>query len=189
MTPNDQELKALWRDQEQESGPMTIEHIHARAFQSGVRTRNLIEYAACAIVIAVFIGYAVIFPNLLLKLGSVMTAVGAAFTAWQLHRRGSAKTPPANASAGSSLTFHRAELVRQRDAVRSVACWYIAPYAPGLGVFMAGLAQVAPANARGALIPLAALIVIYVVAHTLLHRRAARRLQAEIDDIDALMRG
>ncbi len=189
MTPNDQELKALWRDQEQESGPMTIEHIHARAFQSRVRSRNVIEYAACAIVIAVFIGYAAIFPNALLKLGSVMTALGAAFTAWQLHRRASAKSLPTNASAVSSLAFHREELARQRDAVRSVAWWYIAPYAPGLGVFMGGLAQTLPDGSRGALVPLGALILVYVVAHTILNRRAAKRLQREIDDIDALMAG
>lgn len=166
---------------------MSIELIHARAFQSRIRIRNVIEYVACAIVIAVFIGYAVIFPNLLLKLGSVMTAVGTAFTAWQLHRRGSAKTLPSGASAGLSLAFHRAELIRQRDAVRSVAWWYIAPYVPGLGVFMAGLTQVLPGSSRANLLLLGVLILLYLVAHTLLHRRAAKQLQTEIDEIDQLM--
>ena len=188
MTP-EHDLKALWRNQEPETHPMSLELIHARAFQSRIQVRNLIEYVACAAVIAIFLGYAVFLPHLLIKLGSVMIVVGAAVMAWQLHRRASARTLRAGASAESSLAFHRAELVRQRDALRSAVWWYIAPIAPGMAVFVAGLHRAGPGGSLANLAPLGVLIGLYLVVWTLMNRSAARRLQREIDEIDQLMRG
>lgn len=186
MTP-DQDLKALWRTQETETHPMSIELIHARAFQSRVKGRNVIEYVACAAVVALFLGYSVFFPHVLIKLGSVMVAIGAVVIAWQLHRRGSARSLPVGASAGSSLAFHRAELVRQRDALRSAVWWYLAPMAPGLTVFMAGLTQARPNGSLANLIPVIALIGLYLGAWTLMNRAGTKRLQREIDEIDQVM--
>lgn len=188
MNRSDQDLKALWRTQDMETGPMSIEQIHARAFQTRVQTRNVVEYVASAFVIAIFGLYAVIFPDLVMKVGAVMVMIGAGVMAWQLHRRASARALPAGAAAGASLSFHRAELVRQREALRAAAWWYIAPFVPGMAVFIAGMARV---RADGSLIPLAPLAVLlaaYLVIWTIVNRRAASRLQAEIEDIDALMR-
>jgi hypothetical protein len=189
MTLGNKDLKALWRDQDTETQPMSIELIHARAFQSRVKVRNVIEYAACVAVIAIFIGYALFLSGPLIKLGSVMIALGAAFTSLQLHRRGSARDLPPGASAASSLTFHRAELVRQRDAIGSAAWWYIAPFVPGMAVFMAGLAQAMPGNSLANLAPLGVAIGGYLVFWTLMNRGATRRLRKEIAEIDELMRG
>ncbi|MBA4011260.1 MAG: hypothetical protein C0481_05280 [Phenylobacterium sp.] len=189
MTPDqsDQDLKALWRNQQMETGPMSIEQIHARAFQSRIQVRNLVEYAASVLVLALFGFYAVYFPHPMMKLGAVMIMAGTAVMAWQLHRRASARILPPEAAAGASLAFHRAELVRQRDALRSAFWWYIAPFAPGMMVFVAGMAQARAGASLGHLAPLAALICAYLAAWFLMNRRAAKRLQAEIDDIDALM--
>ena len=191
MTPeqSDQDLKALWRNQQMETGPMSIEQIHARAFQSRIQIRNLVEYVASALVLGIFGFYAVIFPHPLMKLGAVMIMVGTAVMAWQLHRRASARILPPGAAAGASLSFHRAELVRQRDALRSAFWWYIAPFAPGMMVFVAGMAQARAGASLGHLAPLALLIGAYLAAWLLMNRGAAKRLQAEIDDIDALMDG
>lgn len=188
MTRSDQDLKALWRTQEMETGPMSIEQIHARAFQTRIQARNVVEYVASALVVVIFGLYAVIFPDPLMKLGAVMVMVGAGVMGWQLHRRASARTLPPGAAAGASLSFHRAELIRQREALRAAVWWYIAPFVPGMAVFIAGMARVRSDGSLIHLAPLAALLVAYLTAWTLLNRRAARRLQAEIDDIDALMR-
>ncbi len=186
---SDQDLKALWRNQQMETGPMSIEQIHARAFQSRIQFRNLVEYVASALVVAIFGFYAVFFPHPVMKLGAVMTMVGTAVMAWQLHRRASSRILPPGAAAGASLTFHRAELVRQREALRSAFWWYIAPFAPGMTVFVAGMALAHPGASLGYLAPLAVLIAAYLAAWFLLNRGAAKRLQAEIDDLDALMEG
>jgi hypothetical protein len=39
----------------------------------------------------------------------------------------------------ASLQFHRRELVRQRDLLRSVWLWYIGPFVPGIVVFGMGV--------------------------------------------------
>lgn len=191
MTPDqsDQDLKALWRNQQMETGPMSIEQIHARAFQSRIQVRNLVEYAASALVLGIFGFYAVFFPHPLMKLGAVMVMVGTAVMAWQLHRRASARILPPGAAAGASLAFHRAELVRQRNALRSAFWWYIAPFVPGMTMFVAGMALARPGTSPGHLAPLGVLIGAYLAAWFLINRGAAKRLQAEIDDLDALMDG
>ncbi len=184
----DQDLKALWRNQQTETGPMSIEQIHARAFQSRIQFRNLVEYVASALVLAIFGFYAVFFPHPLMKLGAVMVMIGAAVMAWQLHRRASARVLPPGAAAGASLAFHRAELVRQRDALSSAFWWYIAPFVPGMAVFVAGMALARPGTSLGHLAPLGVLIAAYLAAWFLMNRGAAKRLQAEIDDVEALMK-
>ncbi len=117
---------------------MSIEQIHARAFQTRIQFRNLVEYVASALVIAAFGYYAVIFPYPLMKLGAVMVMAGTAVMAWQLHRRASARSLPPGAAAGASLSFHRAGA---RPAARRHTLafwWYIAPFVPGFVVFVGG---------------------------------------------------
>ena len=52
MTDRDP-LQTLWTHQEQETFTMSLAEIHGRArrFQSGIRRRNIVEYAAAALVI------------------------------------------------------------------------------------------------------------------------------------------
>src|SRR5271165_7612084 len=129
----------LWQSQATEHTPMTLAQVHqkARTFQARVRRRNIIEYVACVVAIA---GYA---PALfhpgswMVHLGAAMIIAAIAFIAWQLHRRASGKAVPETGEA--VIDFHRRELTRQRDAVRSVAVWYLAPVVPGMVVFLAGL--------------------------------------------------
>ena len=180
------DLKDLWRDQPTETPPMTLEQIHARGFQSNVRRRNMIEYVASAVVIATFGAYVVILPGPILKVASVLVILGALVMVMQLHRRASAQpTPP----AADALAFHRAELVRQRDAIRSAWLWYLAPFAPGFALFTYGetLALGSAPLAMKLVVP--AFTAAYVVAWFWINRRARRRLEARIAEIDALRRG
>jgi hypothetical protein len=36
------------------------------------------------------------------------------------------------------VASYRAQLIRQRDALRSVGAWYLAPFAPGMALLMLG---------------------------------------------------
>ena len=82
--------------------------------------------------------------------------------------------------------FQGAELVRQRDALHDAWLWYVAPFVPGLRVFMRGM-ETEPAGPgagrRGPLIHLAMVAAALGVA-VWLNRRTARTLQREIDALD-----
>lgn len=184
--PPPRDIKALWRDQQTETHPMTLEFIHARGFQARVRRRNLIEYAASAVVLAAFSAYVVFLPDPILKAASALIVVGTLIVVWQLHRRGSARPLAPGASGQSALAFHRAELVRQRDALRSVWLWYLGPFVPGMLLFNAGLLMHQPGPPMVQRLPIPALVIAVFLGIWLLNRRGAQRLQREIDDLDAL---
>jgi hypothetical protein len=184
---NEQDLKQLWKSQPAETAALSTNELRVRAlaFQRRIARRNLFEYAAGAVAIA---GYCVHFwmhPSLLVRTGCVLVILGVGVVLHQLHRRsGSRTTPPENLGM-SSLAFHRAELVRQRDALRDVWLWYIAPFVPGMAVFMWGVqTELAGPQAawRGPLTQLA--MVALAVGVVWLNRRAAKKLQVEIDTLD-----
>jgi hypothetical protein len=179
----------LWQSQATEHTPMTLAEIHqkARAFQARIRRRNIVEYVACAVVIA---GYAPV----LLHRGSWMMQLGAAwimaagvFIAWQLHRRASGKAVP---DAGEAVVdFHRRELIRQRDSARAVGVWYLAPVAPGVVLLIAGRwfqlhASHRPLALDHVIVVLVGMIAALVfVVIWLLNQRAADRLQRQIEEL------
>src|SRR5271165_303460 len=129
----------LWQSQATEHTPMTLAQVHqkARTFQAKVRLRNIIEYIGCVLAIAGYTPALFHRGSWMVHVGAVLIMAAVAFIAWQLHRRASSKAVPEVGDAVAD--FHRRELIRQRDAVRSVAVWYLAPVVPGMVLFLAGL--------------------------------------------------
>ncbi len=116
-------------------------HLHAQRFQSRVRLRNAIEYVAAAFVVVFFGWRALTAPEPIVQVGAGLIMAGALYVCWQLYRLGRAATRgEMDAGAQSWAAFHRGELVRQREALRTVWSWYLAPFVPGMLVFMAGVA-------------------------------------------------
>lgn len=195
-------IEKLWQDQSLEPHRMPPEELRRRMnkFQRRIFWRNIREYIAGAIVVAGFGYYEWKFPGLLLRIGSGLTILGALYVMFQLHRRASAEPAASDLGRSTYLEFHRRELIRQHDALRSVWSWYLLPFVPGLSVFMAGLAKSAMNTARVAGHPLSALLVagfavamISFVAAVFvgvwfLNRWIARKLQAEVVQLDALAR-
>ncbi len=187
------DLKALWRNQPTEHRPVTLDNIrgHAETFQRQIRRRNLRETLAAAAVALVFGWYVWIFPGWMIKAGSVLAIAGTLIIVWQLRRRAGATTLP-ESSTLALVEFHRQELVRQRDAARSVGLWYIAPVVPG-AVLMA-LGRFFQFHAPGRtiawdhqVIVLCTVIVALVFGVVwLLNVWAAERLQRRIDELDKL---
>lgn len=184
MTGQPDDLKNLWRDQPTETPPMTLEQIHARGFQDRVQRRNRIEYVACAIVVVVFSAYVFILPGPVLKAASALCGLAAVYVAFQLHRRGSARPAP----AADALAFHRAELVRQQEALRSAWAWYLAPFLPGFALFLTGLLQAQPEAPLAWKLTLPVMLLLYGSLWFWNNHRAIRRLEAQIAEIDALRR-
>lgn len=186
---HDDDLKNLWRSAPvTDTAPLPETELARRAsrFQRRVARRNFLEYAAALLVCAGFGFYLWKFPDVLMRLGSVLTILGILAVVWQLHRRASSRPMPGAGSALPSRDFHRAQLVRQRDALRSVWLWYVAPLAPGMAVFRWGVEtnpDPALPFARGWVAD--GLIVAVMLGVILLNLYAAHKLQRQIDQLDA----
>lgn len=187
----DDDLKRLWQDQPLPLPAPSLDRVKAdaRATQRRVARRNALEYVACVLVLAVFSFYIAVFPSTLMRVGSALVMAGTLVVAWQLHRRASSTPLPEAVGEQGWLAYQRAQLVRQRDALRSAWLWYVAPFLPGVAVFRWGVEVDLPAGApfvRGWVANLGIALVFLAVA--VLNRWAARRLQRQIDALDTQTR-
>jgi hypothetical protein len=186
----------IWRKQHTEGTAMTLANIHDRAqkFQSQIRRRNMREYAAALVVVLVFGLYLWIFPGWMMKTGSALSIIAALFVVWQLHKRGASVVVPANAGM-PLIDFHRAELIRQRDALKSLGVWYIAPFIPGSVLMVLGRYFQFHAPGRTLawdhqVILMAAIVVALIFGIVwLLNAWGAERLQRRIDQLDSMRSG
>lgn len=159
----------------------------ANHFQRRIARRNFLEYAAALLVSAGFVHYLWAFPDPLMRTGSLLTIIGTLVVVWQLHRRASSRPMPGVASALPSRDFHRAELVRQRDALRAVWLWYVAPLVPGMVVFRWGVNTNPDPSlpfARGWAAD--GVICCVMLAVILLNLYGAHKLQRQIDQLDQI---
>ncbi len=170
---------------------MSLAEIHARAerFQSRIERRNLIEYVAGASVVAMFSYFAFTIPAPIVQAGCVLIILGTLYVSWKLATLARAPATRDKDPAQSWADFHRAELVRQRDALRTVWSWYLAPFVPGILVFLGGTAfspdLPAPFWAKASVFAMGlAFVAALFGAIGLINMRAAKRLDAEIAKLD-----
>ncbi|MFN7164613.1 MAG: hypothetical protein ACK4P2_07325 [Hyphomonas sp.] len=128
---------------------MTAAQLRQRAtrFQSKIRTRNRIEYAAAALVIGVFAWMVFLIPEPMVRAGAGLIILGTLYVCWKLHTLAGASDAGGLEHAASLAYFHRAELLRQRTALASVWQWYLAPFVPGMLVFIGAVAFTPELNA------------------------------------------
>jgi len=187
------EATNIWRKQQTKDTAVTLANIHERAhkFQSHVRRRNMREYAAALVVVLVFGFYFWIFPGWMMKMGSALSIVATVFVVWQLHMRGAAHVLTAN-SGMPLVEVHRAELMRQRDLLKSVGVWYLAPFVPGSMLIVLGRYFQVHVPGRTLawdhqIILMAAVVVALIFGIVwLLNAWGAERLQRRIDQLDSL---
>ena len=175
---------------------MSISDLTARSnrFQSRIERRNLTEYIAAALVVGVFGWLAYIVPVWSIRIGSILIIVAALYVSWKLRQIGSASATPNVASAQTLASHHRDELVRQRDALKSVWRWYLLPFAPGMLVFMLGTTLETGSN-----LPIWIELATSAFSLSLmgglfygiyaLNAHAAKKLDREIDALDSVMEG
>jgi uncharacterized membrane protein (DUF485 family) len=191
---NRDELQALWQSMPAPQISISAAEMRERAsaFERKVRRRNMIEYAAAGFVIVIFAWYAT-WPTPatpLWPIANVMIIIGTLVVVWNLHRLARARTTPASAPVETLLDFHRAGLVRQRDALRTVWLWYLAPFMPGLVLWFAALWVGTPSNMQtvkwgislGASAAFAGLV---FAAIAVLNLVGAARLGRLIDELDS----
>jgi hypothetical protein len=154
----------------------------AAGFDRRIRLRNAMEYVAGLLVIVFVSVRGLGQPTALMKVADGLIVAGCCLVLWQLARRASVPQAPTGAATSDLIRHYRANLARQRDALRSVWLWYLLPLAPGLM-----LSLIAPPQPGTPWLKLAAIgVVISVFAGIQwLNRKAARHLQKEIDVLDS----
>ncbi len=185
------DMNNLWQSQPTEPPRIRPEEFRKKInkFERRIFWRNVREYAAGAVVIAIFGYYEWRFHALLVRFGSGLIIAGTLYVMYQLHRRASIRSAPADLGLSTCIEFHRKSLERQRDALRTVWSWYLLPFVPGLAVLVIG-SIVSQWAAQGHLV-INSLVSPGIMAAIFfavwkLNRRAAERLQAQIDELDAL---
>jgi hypothetical protein len=186
--PEDKDIIDLWKSQPiQASEPdMQLVIDQAAKFQRQIRFRNLREYLACGVLVVWNTAYA-LKPTLppVMRAASVLLTLGVITIAVVIRKRAHAAHggPPLTAPTGETLGWHRSELVRQRDLVHSVPIWYLGPLVPGMATMLIGAWLLSPAHG----LPIAltgALCAVVFIGIVLLNRRAARKLDLEIAEVD-----
>jgi hypothetical protein len=160
-------------------------------FEKKVRRRNLIEYTAGLLVIGGFgwVAWLAADAGESLVAASWLTLiVGNLVVMFNLHRFASNQSRSPEDSCHNHL---RSQMVSQRDALRSVAKWYIGPLVPGL--LLALIAMILVVAEKASLgVAIAGLMGPALVCAAIfggviwLNRRAANMLSAKIADLDEL---
>jgi hypothetical protein len=182
--PLPDDIRKVWQNQPLENTPMPLEEIRrkARQFEKRIQHRNLREYIAGGAGIVIFTVYLFIFKSATVRAGSALMIAAMLCVLYQIYKRASPGTLPADLALTASLEFHRRELVRQRDLLRSVWLWYIAPFIPGIVVFGTGAN---PAHGPGSWLNAMPFLSVFGVI-IWLNYRAAKRLDRQIVEIESL---
>ncbi len=107
-----------------------------------------------------------------------------------LHRMASARATPEGGAP--IIDFPREELIRQRDALRTVGRWYLAPFVPGMVLVMAGRWFQSHAHGRSIetdhliVLAVSAVMAVFMGFVWALNQWGARQLQKRIDELDSL---
>jgi len=190
MTDKDP-LRDLWATDQGDKFTMSIAELTARSniFRSKIKRRNLTEYIAAALVVCIFGWMAFSIPVLSIRIGAALIVLAAFYISWQLNKIASvdAGDAPVDTVAG----MHRRELVRQRDALRSVWRWYLMPFVPGMVVFTVGTSLETGASLPAWAVALSALVSLSFIGAVFfgvwaLNAYAARKLDAQIKELDSV---
>jgi hypothetical protein len=179
------QLQSLWQEQPAEIGAISIDELHRRSQRLAriISRRNLRESVAAAGVVVLFGALAWMAPLALTRAAGALAVAGAIFIVYHLHRHGSARAMPVDMGLTNCLQFHRGELERQRDLLRSVWKWYLAPLLPSLFLIYLAPALAQPDRAWRSVWGVAGNLMVFVAIGEL-NRRAANRLQARIDALE-----
>ena len=182
------EFRDLWQNQEVEQVKISTEELRAKAskFQKRIRWRNVREYVAGWIVVVWFGFQAVRATTVIPRISFGLIVAGALYIVWYMHTRGQARGLPPDMGRETCVEFHRRELERQRDLLRDIWKWYLGPLLPGLALLVIWqIVHVRPER-RWYSVTYGVLCAVLFWGVGLLNRRAARRLDRQIDELKSL---
>lgn len=190
-TPQSPNPKNIWKEQNMHPQAMTPQMLESRSrhFEDRIRARNRWEYLAGGIVAALTLAFGVwmllaapaTIADQMTGIGFLVLGLGAIAAAVQLRRKAGGETI-IDGSLDTSAAY-RAGLVRQRDALRSVFNWYVAPFLPGF-VLIYGANVFAPNGVAWAVMIPGLLTALLAAGIVWANRKAAKKLDEEIRALD-----
>lgn len=189
----DRRMKELWQSQPTEGISMSIDQIRLSAgkFERRIHRRNLREYLAAAVAIAFFSFEFWRAGDLVVRIGFGLLIAGLFYLIWHMLSKGSSQPLPQDAGLSSCIEFQRRQLGHQRDLLRSVWLWYLAPLLPGMAVLLFAFGHANPGHLQHpafVVVPEAMFFGAVCIAIALLNDRAADKLQRQIDELDNELR-
>ena len=179
------DVSRAWRAQPLE-GPMTQRIIQERASALDGRTRKQNWLTAVVVAIAVIANLVQLAGGVpvVTRLGIGLMILATTFVVYRYGRAHGRESRAGDARMEQSLAFYRAQLVRQRDAVRYFWRDYALPFAPGIALTLAGRTS-ERIRTTGDYLVLALVFAVTIAAIFRANAREARKLQAEIDALDS----
>ena len=188
--PPNHDYKAIWRDQPTESVNMSVADIRLKAqrFQSRSRLVLMINYVNAALITVLFGWGVATSPNWITKLGcGAGMLLGLSF-GWWAHQRRPGRMPAALGPGLAVLEFHRRELERAKVKFKTMLL-FVLPLVVSFGLITAGAYVMRPGMSplKGPA-PIAVLIAAWILVAWRRQRGYARKIQRQIDELDALRR-
>ena len=168
---------------------MSADAIRLRAgkFERKIARRNLRETIAGVIVIVAFSYFLVMSNTILDRLTWGLFIAGMIWVIAVLHLKGAPETLPSDVGNAPCVDFFRSELERQRDLVKNVFPWYLAPLVPGYLALNAAWVFATPRVVSWTKLTLLdAFFAAVFVGVWLMNQRAARCLQRSIDRLPVI---
>jgi len=179
------DLRRQWQSQPAEGAKMSVEEIRVEAqrLHDRWRRRNIREYIAATVTALILLLEILLFNfRLPIRAALILFILGLPVFVYQLRKRAAPRALPANLGS-SCLDFHRRELERQREALRSFWSLVLPPFLPGCLVLIISLAF--GSRPRGLLMAsiMTAFFASLFTFFAKVNQRAARRLQRKIDEL------
>jgi hypothetical protein len=185
----ERDAREAWQQQPPEAIRLSIEDVRrqARTFGRQVAWRNAREYVAAALAAAQLAAIFWRASDTFVRIGAASIVVGLFYVMWRLNARGRSRRPAAELGETPGLEFLKQNLARQRDLLRNVGRWYLGPLLPGVVILFIATVRANPPASSGAAWPVgaaAAVIALVFLAIWRVNVRAAKTLQARIDELD-----
>lgn len=185
------DIKSLWQSQTAEKQPLSLGDVRhkAKKFQRKIWWRNGREYIVGLILLPILVRGIVTTESLFLRIGNSLLVAASLFVIYYLWTKGSSRSLPQDRVSENCLAFHRRELVRHRDLLRTVWKWYLGPFIPGILVIFAGAVAVVVDRGPSYMLRAAAGIIFVTFIFFgigWLNKRAAKKLDEEIRALDSL---
>ena len=182
MTERDAEIERLWHEQPRADPAISIEVVRRKSQQleHRVRLQNLLTAALFAVLIAVEGWQVWRDPELLERVGDLLTIAAFIAAAWQFRTAVAVDAMPAGLGRTASVDFYRIQLARRRD-LESHPWRYLVLFIPGVTLSLFGRVVDRPLADNVAIAVLGVTLFLMVAW---VHRRSARRLQHEIDSFE-----
>jgi hypothetical protein len=181
MSERNIDVQQMWHEQPGEERAMPVHEIREKAqrFEQRVRRWNVITALLIVGVMGFELRQIAIERELLERVGDSLTIAAFIYLAYWYRRHTAGQTSPGGPATTRSVDYYRDQLARQRD-LSSHPWGYLLAFVPGVGLSLFGRAlDRSPAHN----VAIAVFAVALFLAVAWWHRRSARQLQLEIDEL------